>query len=117
MGSRVSEIKRYQIRVEGIVQGVGFRPFIYGLAIQSCYSGYVLNDVEGVLLEIQGQDIDIENFCQCIRTKAPKASYITNISYHEIDVICDDKEFIIQKSPQGLTKETLISPDLAICED
>ena len=45
MGSRVSEIKRYQIRVEGIVQGVGFRPFIYGLAIQSCYSGYVLNDV------------------------------------------------------------------------
>ena len=53
MGSRVSEIKRYQIRVEGIVQGVGFRPFIYGLAIQSCYSGYVLNDVEGVLLEIQ----------------------------------------------------------------
>lgn len=117
MGSRVSEIKRYQIRVEGIVQGVGFRPFIYGLAIQSCYSGYVLNDVEGVLLEIQGQDIDIENFCQCIKTKAPKASYITNISYQEIDVICDDKEFIIQKSPQGLTKETLISPDLAICED
>ena len=117
MGSRVSEIKRYQIRVEGIVQGVGFRPFIYGLAIQSCYSGYVLNDVEGVLLEIQGRDIDIENFCQCIKTKAPKASYITNISYHEIDVICDDKEFIIQKSPQGLTKETLISPDLAICED
>lgn len=56
MGSRVSEIKRYQIRVEGIVQGVGFRPFIYGLAIQFCYSGYVLNDVEGVLLEIQGRD-------------------------------------------------------------
>lgn len=79
MGSRVSEIKRYQIRVEGIVQGVGFRPFIYGLAIKSCYSGYVLNDVEGVLLEIQGQDIDIENFCQCIRTKAPKALSLIHI--------------------------------------
>ena len=117
MGSTASRIKRYQIRVEGIVQGVGFRPFIYRLAMNEHYSGYVLNDVEGVLLEIQGEDIDIERFCQEIKTKAPKASYITNINYHEIKIVDGEKAFIIQKSPQGFQKETLISPDLAICED
>lgn len=121
MGSRISKINenitRYQIRVQGIVQGVGFRPFIYRLAMEKGYYGYVLNDVEGVLVEIQGENLAIEDFCRAIKVKAPKASYVAKVSYHEMPIDIDDIAFIIRKSPQGATKETLISPDLAICED
>lgn len=116
MGSRTSEIKRYQIRVEGIVQGVGFRPFIYRLAINHHYSGYVLNDSKGVLLEVQGENIDIEDFCQKIKQQAPKAAYVSTIKYHELTIL-KEQNFVIKKSSQGRLKETLISPDLAICED
>ena len=70
MGSRVSEIKRYQIRVEGIVQGVGFRPFIYGLAIQSCYSGYVLNDVGGVFTRNSGTRYRYRKFLSMYKDKS-----------------------------------------------
>lgn len=117
MGSRISKIKRYQIRVEGIVQGVGFRPFIYRLATERGYSGYVLNDSKGVLLEIQGEQVDIDGFCQSLKQQAPPASSIAIVNYLEMPIEDDEQIFVIKKSPQGQPKETLISPDLAICED
>lgn len=117
MGSRVSKIRRYQIRVEGIVQGVGFRPFIYRLATERYYGGYVLNDSKGVLLEIQGEQVDIDEFCQSIKQQAPPASYIATVNYLEMPIEPDEQIFVIRTSPQGQPKETLISPDLAICKD
>lgn len=117
MGSRISKIKRYQIRVEGIVQGVGFRPFIYRLATERGYSGYVLNDSKGVLLEIQGEQVDIDGFCQSLKQQAPPVSSIAIVNYLEMPIEDDEQIFVIKKSPQGQPKETLISPDLAICED
>lgn len=97
MGSRVSKIKRYQIRVEGIVQGVGFRPFIYRLATERDYSGYVLNDSKGVLLEIQGEQVDIDKFCQSLKQQAPPASYIATVNYLEIPIEDDEQIFVIKK--------------------
>ena len=119
MGIRIStdKIKRFRIRVEGIVQGVGFRPFIYRLAKNSGHCGFVLNDTKGVLLEIQNENLSIEDFCQAILTQSPKASRITNINYNEIPIQDDEIDFVIKHSDQGFERQTLISPDLAICED
>ena len=58
MGRTISGLKRYKIRVRGIVQGVGFRPFIYRLAKEHNLTGYVLNDSEGVLIETQGEQLE-----------------------------------------------------------
>lgn len=119
MGIRIStdKIKRFRIRVEGIVQGVGFRPFIYRLAQFYGHCGFVLNDVNGVLIEIQNENLQIEDFCQAILTQSPKASKITNINYNEIPILNDEVNFVIKHSNQGIKRQTLISPDLAICED
>ena len=117
MGTRapIKAGKRYKIRVEGIVQGVGFRPFIYRLAQKYGLTGYVLNDSEGVLIEVQGTRL--ADFVADIRNLAPKAAFISNLNYKELATLDDEKEFIIKPSPKAVERETLISPDLAICED
>lgn len=115
MGSTVSEIKRCKIRVTGIVQGVGFRPFIYRLAKENNLTGYVLNDSEGVLIEAQGEKLD--EFIRNIRLLAPPASFVSGIATVDLPFKNEETDFVIKPSPQAVERETLISPDLAICAD
>ena len=103
------------IRVEGIVQGVGFRPFIYRLAKLNNLTGYVLNDSEGVLIEVQGENLS--EFIESIKNLAPPAAFIANIIHHDLPIKTDERNFLIKPSPHAIERETLISPDLAICED
>ena len=106
---------RKLIRVQGIVQGVGFRPFIYRLAKQYNLAGYVLNDSEGVLIEVQGEDLN--EFIADIKRLAPPASFIAELDYHDLPINFGEQDFVIKPSPEAIERETLISPDLAICED
>lgn len=106
---------RKLIRVEGIVQGVGFRPFIYRLAKNYKLTGYVLNDSEGVLIEVQGENI--ADFLADIKHLAPPASFIAKLNAKELPIKPGERDFIIKPSPKAIERETLISPDLAICED
>ena len=115
MGSTVSKIKRCKIRVTGIVQGVGFRPFIYRLAKENNLTGYVLNDSEGVLIEAQGEKLD--EFIRNIRLLAPPASFVSGIATVDLPFKNEETDFVIKPSPQAVERETLISPDLAICAD
>ena len=115
MGSTVSEIKRCKIRVTGIVQGVGFRPFVYRLAKENNLTGYVLNDSEGVLIEAQGEKLD--EFIRNIRLLAPPASFVSRIATVDLPFENEETDFVIKPSPQAVERETLISPDLAICAD
>ncbi|MDX1523446.1 MAG: acylphosphatase, partial [Anaerolineae bacterium] len=63
--------ERRRITVQGIVQGVGFRPFVYGLAQQHGLVGYVLNDAGGVTIEVQGEVVAVDKFLQAMRDDPP----------------------------------------------
>jgi len=107
---------RRQIEVSGIVQGVGFRPYIYRLATTRKLSGTIRNTSAGVTIEIQGPQEAVEDFLTCLPAEAPPLSRITGFVVH--DVACNgDADFRIVHSHAGEEVRTLISPDVAICND
>ncbi|MBU0528843.1 carbamoyltransferase HypF [bacterium] len=107
---------RKKINVQGIVQGVGFRPFIYNLALSIKITGFVANTSEGVIIEAEGTIKQIDNFIKNIKLNAPPLSLITDISSSEINTK-HSREFIIKKSQSNKSVATLISPDIAVCQD
>jgi len=115
MSSRLS-IQRRRIRVRGIVQGVGFRPCVYRLAVDGGLTGFVRNDAEGVLIEIEGRGPAIETFCRQLKNEPPALAKIT--SWEMTDLQPDgDPAFSILDSDRGKPAATLISPDVAVCAD
>ncbi len=107
---------RRQIEVSGIVQGVGFRPYIYRLATGRRLSGTIRNTAAGVTIEIQGSAEGVQEFVDRIPAEAPPLARITALSV--CDVPCNgDTEFRIIHSASGEEVHTLISPDVAICSD
>ncbi|KYH34998.1 carbamoyltransferase HypF [Clostridium tepidiprofundi DSM 19306] len=110
------DIKRFFIKVEGIVQGVGFRPFVYNLAKKYNLKGWVNNSSEGVFIDIEGLPENINLFINKLKNTPPPLSKIENITIKELN-ISNFNEFIIKKSEEKKDKITLISPDIATCED
>jgi hydrogenase maturation protein HypF len=107
---------RRQIEVSGIVQGVGFRPYIYRLATESRLSGTIRNTSSGVTIEVQGPTSAVDDFVSRLPREAPPLARITGIV--TTDVACNgDREFRILASHGEETVRTLISPDVATCED
>jgi len=107
---------RRQIRVNGIVQGVGFRPFIFNLARAQGLTGFVFNSSEGVIIEAQGSTKTVANFIAAIRHEAPPLALITEISATDIPTVAAS-EFVIVPSDGQAKVATMISPDIAVCED
>lgn len=107
---------RKKINVQGIVQGVGFRPFIFNLAVSHKLTGFVSNTPQGVIIEVEGTIKQIDNFIDNIKLKAPPLSLITDISSKEIKLI-KSKKFITKISSSNESIATLISPDVAVCQD
>ena len=68
-------MKRVGIRVTGIVQGVGFRPFVYRLAQNFGLHGWILNDERGVLIEVQGTETALESFLEDLPVKVPAMAH------------------------------------------
>jgi hydrogenase maturation protein HypF len=108
-------LKSASIRVRGIVQGVGFRPFVYGLAVRDNLRGWVCNTSEDVRIEVEGAAEAIERFERELRTKAPPLAHIEGIllSITRPSVI---KNFEIRHSQAQEGKYQLISPDVATCQ-
>ena len=106
----------FRIQVTGLVQGVGFRPFIYRLAKHHQLTGWVLNSNDGVLIQVQGEQKKLTNFIHEIRLKAPPAATVIDISYEETPVE-KFNNFQIKSSASVSNSVTLISPDIAICQD
>ncbi len=109
-------IKRSRGAIKGIVQGVGFRPFIYQLAHRYQLCGHVINTPEGVDLEVEGPDEDIEHFFQSILSKGPPLAHISSMERAELQPK-NDKVFEIKESRVDQERSALISPDVSICPD
>ncbi|HLM80211.1 MAG TPA: carbamoyltransferase HypF [Terriglobales bacterium] len=112
---------RRQIEVSGIVQGVGFRPYIYRLATGRHLSGTIRNTSAGVTIEIQGPAETVQDFVDRLPAEAPPLARITNLAVREVPCVVvqigGDQDFRIVHSAEGAEVRTLISPDVAICPD
>ena len=107
---------RRQIEVSGIVQGVGFRPYVYRLATGRHLSGVIRNTPAGVTIEIQGPAETVQDFVERLPAEAPPLARITSLAVREVP--CNgDQDFRIVHSAEGAEVRTLISPDVAICSD
>lgn len=102
------------IEVKGIVQGVGFRPFIYNLAKLNNLSGWVNNTSHGVIIDIEGDEKSLNSFINELKNKPPALSKITSINIINKE-IANYKGFFIKKSNSNLSVTTYISPDYSIC--
>lgn len=109
-------LKTKRILIKGVVQGVGFRPFIYKLAREYKLYGYVLNNSKGVVVEVSGENSKIDEFIKKIKEKKPPQSVINEIKVNEIKYR-RFKDFVIRKSKQEKINTTTIPVDLAICND
>jgi hydrogenase maturation protein HypF len=107
---------RRRIRVRGTVQGVGFRPFVHRIAHAYGLAGWVYNDDDGVLIEIEGAEREVHDFLAALRQEAPAASVIDDVTVLDIAVQLDS-DFVIRDSPPRAGGTVPISPDLATCAD
>ena len=110
-------LERAVIKIHGIVQGVGFRPFIHKLVRFRSLSGYIANTSSGVELELEGERADLESFIRELPEKAPKLAVIEKIEYSFSEELCGFEGFEIRASVTEETRNTLISPDICICDD
>lgn len=105
-----------RLNINGIVQGVGFRPFVYQLASRYKIKGEVANTSSGVAIHIEGIRDNIESFCRDLAEETPPLSHITETSIHP-EIVKGFKEFSIAQSIGRAVHSTLISPDVSICDD
>jgi hydrogenase maturation protein HypF len=113
------EIAGVQIKVQGVVQGVGFRPYVYQLASRYDLKGWVCNTSEGVRIEAEGAPTAIERFLQALPAEAPPRAMIEELIIER--TIQEDREvysiFEIVDSRTEEGKYQIVSPDIGICPD
>jgi len=110
------EVYRQQIKINGIVQGVGFRPFIYRIARKNNLTGFVQNSSDGVIIESEGTHKSQSEFYNAIISQTPPLAKIVQIKKTGI-ALSGDTEFRIISSENTQKAITFISPDLSICDD
>jgi hydrogenase maturation protein HypF len=104
------------IRVRGVVQGVGFRPFVYRLACVHTLTGWVLNAEEGVEIHLEGPEQGLDAFVRELKTKPPSAATIAQIEVAPTNV-AGFREFTIRESRKQQRPTVRLSPDLPVCDD
>jgi hydrogenase maturation protein HypF len=109
-------IKRVRYLFSGVVQGVGFRPFIYRIATRYSLSGFVQNRPDGVVVEVQGPLEAINSFMSSVNKETPPLADISGISSEDVEVN-NDKTFRIVESDARGPGKVHITPDFATCGD
>ena len=109
-------ISRIQIHVHGIVQGVGFRPFVYNLAQGLGLSGYVLNSSAGVVIEVEGASDMLDRFVDCLGQQAPPLAHIEDVVVTRLEPV-GYSDFLIRQSQDEPGKLAPVSPDVSTCDD
>jgi hydrogenase maturation protein HypF len=112
----ILEEKSINIAVSGLVQGVGFRPFVYRIAVKNKLRGWVQNTNENVRIELTGSAENISHFLVSLEKEAPPAASIDHIEITETDLKYP-VEFIILNSQNRSGDITEISPDIAVCDE
>ncbi len=112
----VATSRRAQVRVQGTVQGVGFRPYVHRLARELGLAGFVLNDSRGVLLEVEGSTAAVARFLAALESDPPPLAVLERLTV-------EDREptgrpgFEIRPSPRGEPANAPVTPDTATCAD
>ena len=109
-------IIRSRIAIEGIVQGVGFRPYIYNLARSKKLRGYVLNNGHGVEIEVEGNPDAIGEFVRLIPRSLPPRAQMVSLQQEHLPPV-HFADFTIRESSSRDERTALISPDIAVCQD
>ncbi len=107
---------RVRVRIEGIVQGVGFRPFVHGLATDLGLAGWVRNDVKGVVVEVEGDAGAISRFVSSIEDGGPPMAVIERVASEHVEPV-GASSFVIDESDRSGQRRALVSPDVATCQE
>jgi hydrogenase maturation protein HypF len=106
--------KAYFIKITGVVQGVGFRPFIYTLALANGLNGWIMNAEGGVEIHIEGEDQQLQSFVEQMKARPPHAAEIAEVRVEGTEVSgCPN--FTIRESVGKRQPTVRISPDLPVC--
>ncbi len=108
--------ERRQILVEGVIQGVGFRPFVYRLATKNRLAGSVVNDGSGVVIELEGERAHLDDFLSDLREHPPPLASIDRIVHGIIPTI-GETGFRIAESRCEDERRALVTPDVAVCDE
>ena len=106
----------YSIKVRGVVQGVGFRPFVYRLARANRLAGWVLNAEQGVEMHLEGSEDSLQNFIEELRTQRPRAASMVSLDVLPAKA-AGFTEFTIRESHAEARPTVRISPDLPVCDE
>ncbi len=114
--SPTASLTRCRLTVSGVVQGVGFRPFVFGLAQKHGLTGFVGNDSGGVFVEVEGMETAVAHFQHDLSHHPPPLAHIEQITTDDLPVQ-GSADFVIVHSQAQAAANTLISPDICLCDD
>ena len=106
--------ERIQLTIHGIVQGIGFRPFVFRLAQDLSLSGWIANTTHGALLELEGPQIQLQTFQKRVMTELPRSGSIQSITSVSLPIL-GEQSFSIHSSHWHKSAQSILSPDLATC--
>lgn len=107
--------RRVRIRCTGAVQGVGFRPYVYRLATAHALDGWVLNDPDGVLIEVEGPGTEVLAFLRELPASLPPLARLDDLHHREVPCRTDERGFRVEASGTGIRRRALVPPDAALC--
>jgi hydrogenase maturation protein HypF len=113
----VDESKRIRVDVRGVVQGVGFRPFVFDLATSLGLSGWVLNTSDGVTAEVQGAVCAVQAFLERLVANAPPLAFIVQVDHRNVNLVLEETGFGIRASQRFAKRSALLPPDVCVCDD
>ncbi len=109
-------LQRLRVEIHGAVQGVGFRPFVYRLATEMGLTGWVINDTQGVFIEVEGSEAALQRFLERLPAEAPPRALVQTLSAAWLEAAGFER-FEIRHSDSSGTKTVLVLPDIATCPD
>jgi hydrogenase maturation protein HypF len=107
---------RMRIVIRGAVQGVGFRPFVYRLALEMGLPGWVNNTAQGVFIEVEGEPAQVDAFLLRLEAEKPPRAFIQSLEHALLDPV-GFADFAIRESDGAGPKTALVLPDIATCPD
>jgi hydrogenase maturation protein HypF len=109
-------VSRVRARVEGTVQGVGFRPYVYRLAGELGVAGHVLNDTRGVVVEVEAEPETVDRFLARLAAEAPSLATVERVTAEPVEET-GEPGFEIRESPSGGEPRAAVTPDCATCDE
>lgn len=112
----MDNVQRRQVRIEGVVQGVGFRPFVYRIATERNLTGTVCNDSRGVLIEIEGAKAPLDSFLLTLQAELPPLASISRLEVTN-QPVAGEAGFSIIESRSNSSRLAQVAPDTHVCPD